>query len=214
MTATNSSNAQTEDRIEIKSNVEKLEMFSDQYPFSLSLRIKNFEDEKQFIKYIRHCEKMVRGSIEYKLWRNYITDILGVTECVLTHEKLDETSIEIHHHIPSLFILIKSIILKNIDEDKEFSTFEISTECIEIHYKNQIGYVSIISSLHEKFHNGFLEIPIEMIRGNYNFFIQNYFKYLDDTDLETINQRIKINKKNIQDKMIWSKDNYPGILTG
>ena len=53
-----------------------------------------------------------------------------------------------------------------------------------------------------------------MIRGNYNFFIQNYFKYLDDTDLETINQRIKINKKNIQDKMIWSKDNYPGILTG
>ena len=61
---------------EIKSNIERLELYSDNYPFNLSLRIQTFEGEADYNKFIKNCEKLIRGCLEYKLWRNYITDVL------------------------------------------------------------------------------------------------------------------------------------------
>jgi hypothetical protein len=52
---------------EIKSNVESMEIYSPTHPFRLSLRIKNFEDEKQYKSFIKKCEQLIRNSIEYKL---------------------------------------------------------------------------------------------------------------------------------------------------
>ena len=50
--------------------------------------------------------------------------------------------------------------------------------------------------MHEKFHNGFLQIPIELIKGDYVWFIENYGKYFDDEDWETIKYKISIKKDN------------------
>ena len=61
--------------------------------------------------------------------------------------------------------------------------------------------------MHEKFHNGFLSIPIELIRGDYNWFINNYSQYLDEEDIEKMNFLLSINTSNCQ----WSRDEYPGI---
>ena len=56
---------QSQQEVEIKSNIEKLELYSEQYPFSLPLRIKNFENEADYNKFIKNCEKLIRGSVEY-----------------------------------------------------------------------------------------------------------------------------------------------------
>ena len=61
--------------VEVKSNVEGLELYSDNYPFRLSLRVRNFENEAEYKKFIKNCEMNIRRSIEYKLWRNYIKRI-------------------------------------------------------------------------------------------------------------------------------------------
>ena len=148
---------------------------------------------------------MVRGSLEFKHWRNYLIDVLGINECILTKEVLAECSVEIHHHIPSLFILVKALLNKKLEANEEFSTFDIAIETIELHFKNQIGYAPLVSSAHEKFHNGFLKIPIELIRGNYIEFIKEYSKYLDDDDLDTINERMAISMKDF-------KYEYPGMV--
>ena len=82
---------------------------------------------------------------------------------------------------------------------------------MELHFKNKIGYVPLLSSLHEKFHNGFLQIPKELLHGDYNFFIKNYSKYLDDADLETMNERLLITKNNCEDYPYqWKTGEYPG----
>ena len=67
-----------EDIPEIKSDNDVLELYSDQHPFRLSLRINNFDSDTEFTKFVRNCERMIRTSIEYKLWRNYIIDVLGI----------------------------------------------------------------------------------------------------------------------------------------
>jgi len=57
---------------DIKSNEANLELYSEEYPFRLPLRIKNFHDDSDYKKFIRSVERMVRNSPEYKEWRNYI----------------------------------------------------------------------------------------------------------------------------------------------
>jgi hypothetical protein len=191
----------------IESNVDKLELFSEQYPFSLPLRIKNFENEADYNKFLKNCEKLIRGSVEYRQWRNYITDVLQVNACFVTNERMDECTLEIHHHIPSLFTLLKGIVNKNMEQDSAFSTFDICMEAIELHFANKVGYVAVISSIHEKIHNNCLDIPKKMVQGDYMWFIANFSKYLDDEDLDIINRRLSIENS----EFAWSKDKYPGM---
>ena len=149
---------------ELKSNVENLELYSDNHPFRLSLRIKTFESEAEYTKFIRNVETTIRRSIEYRMWKGYIIDVLGIKTCMITNENIDECSIEVHHHLPTLFTLVKGLVNKKIENKEGFSTFDISLEAIELHFANKIGYATLIKSMHEKFHNGFLSIPKELIK--------------------------------------------------
>lgn len=190
--------------IEVKSNVEGLELYSDNYPFRLSLRIKNFENEVEYKKFIKNCEMNIRRSVEYKLWRNYIVDVLHINSCMITGEVMGEVSIDVHHHLPGLFTLVSAIINRKLDHDEEFCSFDVCQEAIELHFMNKIGYTTLLKSMHEKFHNGFLTIPIEFVKGNYEYFLKNYSKYLDEDDLEILEKRLVINESNCD----WSRDNY------
>lgn len=197
----------TSDQDEIRVSGECLELYSDRHPFRLALRIRNFENEASFVKFIRNCERHVRNSIEYREWKNYIIDVLGIHTCMVTNERMDQCTIEVHHHVPSLFILIKAFINKEIVEEQEFSTFDIALKTIEYHFKNRVGYVTLLKSIHEKFHNGFLSIPQELIKGDYQSFISDYSTFLEEEDLDVINQRLQVNSTNCN----WGRDNYPGL---
>lgn len=192
---------------EVRSNVEGLELYSDLYPFRLSLRIRSFETGAEYKKFISNVEALVRRSIEYRLWTSYIKDILQVNCCMITQERMDEVTIDVHHHVPSLFLLVKALVNKKIEKEEEFSSFDIALEAIEIHYANRVGYAVLLKSIHEKFHNGYMAIPMEVIRGDYNWFINQYSEYLDEDDAERINYLLGINTSNCQ----WSRDDYPGL---
>jgi hypothetical protein len=190
---------------EIKSNEEELELYSEEYPFRLPLRIKNFETEADFAKFVKNCEKLVRGSVEYRLWKNYIEDVLQIDNCAITNETRQDCTVEVHHHLPSLYTLVSAIISEKIAHDQEFSTFDICLESIKLHFMNKIGYVTLISSMHEKFHNGLLNIPMKLVHGDYRYFLEKFSKYLDESELDVINQRLSI--VDIDPK--WKKDEYP-----
>jgi hypothetical protein len=196
--------------ITVQSNVENLELYSDAYPFRLSLRMKNFDSEASYKKFIRNCENVIRKCMEYKLWKGYIIDVLQINECMITHEKMDEVTIEVHHHVPSLYTLCCALVNKKIEQNADFCTFDICQDVIELHFKNKVGYVTLLKSMHEKFHNGRLEIPIELVKGDYNHFINSYGSFIDESDMETINSRRVINMSNCS----WSKDNYLLSATG
>jgi hypothetical protein len=198
----------TVDTKKVKSNIENLELYSDNYPFSLPLRISAFENESEYNKFIKNCEMLVRRCIEYRQWKNYIIDVLGVNTCMVTDERMDQCSIEIHHHLPSLYVLVKTLINKKLDNEQEFSTFDIAQDVIELHFKNKIGYITVIKSMHEKFHNGYLYIPIQYIKGDYQYFIREFSGYIDDEDMDIINMRLSINESNCN----WSRDNYKDIV--
>ena len=195
---------------QIRSDVQNLELYSDDYPFKLSLRIRNFTDESSYLKFVRNCEKLFRGSLEYKLWKDYILDVLQFNSCMITNEKMAEVSIEVHHHLPSLFILMKTLINECIETNTEFSTFDICLKAIEVHFTNKIGYACLVSSMHEKLTNGYLDIPLEIVKGNYREFLNQYSKYITEEEFDVINKRLAMNLENCK-HTDWKKDEYPGI---
>ena len=194
---------------DIQSNTETLEIYSERHPFSLSLRISNFENEAMYKKFVKNCEMMIRRSIEYKEWRNYIVDVLQINECMITHERMDEVTVEVHHHLPSLYVLVTALVNKCIEENIEFCTFDICQQAIEIHFQNRVGYVTLLKSMHEKFHNGKLDVPVEFVQGDYNYFIREYSKYLDEGDIETIQSRLATHEHNCT----WSRNDYQEPLS-
>jgi len=190
---------------EIKADENILKLYSTNSPFELSMRIKKFENDSTYNKFIKSVERMVRSSYEYKLWKSYLIDVLGLTTCVITDENLSELTLEVHHHVPSLYLIVKAILNEAMENGEFFCTYDIATRVMEIHFKNQIGYAMMCKSMHEKYHNGFLEVPIESINGNYMEFINNYSRFLDSEDLDNLNNLLQINQSNCQ----WIRNNYP-----
>jgi len=188
----------------VESNVDDLELYSDNHPFRLPLRRRSFESESDFGKFIKGCERLVRSSLEYKEWKQYIIEVLGVNTCMITSESMADCSVEVHHHLPSLYNIVKVIINKKVSEEQEFSTFDICSETIKLHFQNKIGYVTLIKSMHEKFHNKMLDVPIEIVKGNYTGFLAEYGDHFDDDDMDVINSRLSVAEGNCS----WSRNNY------
>lgn len=158
---------------------------SDYYPFNLSLKINGFEDDKQEKKFINKVKSMIRSSIEYQYWRDYIKEVNDQNRCILTDESGQAVTIELHHHPLSLENIIKLVLYKNYQEDISFNSFEVQNEIIMYHYQNIIGYVPLVSTLHEKFHNGFLDLPINFVQGYWEVF-WNKFKHYATNDIQNL----------------------------
>lgn len=176
-------------------------------PFELSLRISGFNDEKEEIKFIKSVEKMVRFSPEYRLWVEYIIDTLGQNKCEFTGELKSETSVDVHHHPICLYTIVKAIIDDKLKKKESFCTFDIARDVIELHFQNKVGYVLMLSSLHEKYHNGFMQIPIEFVSGDYKYVLSHY--EMDKEEYNRILLLCAIHKDDIVQS--WSKNNYPGL---
>lgn len=177
--------------------------------FELSLKIDGFSNDKDKFKFIKSCEKMVRSSQEYRLWVEYIVDVLGQDTCEFTSESIKECSIEVHHHPICLYTIVQTVIDDFIQNKERFSSFDVAAKVIELHFQNKVGYVTMLSNLHEKYHNGFLQIPIEFVRGDYKYILTNY--QIAEEEYKRILCLCAVHKDDV--RVSWSRNNYPGVTS-
>jgi len=175
--------------------------------FNLPLRIKTFSAQKDFEQFVKNVERSVRSSIEYRLWVKYITEHLGNVKCALTQESMNECPVEIHHHPITLYTVVKSVLNDMMSKNMEFSTFDVATKVIELHFQNKVGYVVLLSDLHKKYHSGFLNLPVEMVNGDYRYILQKYA--IEENEYDKICRLCNIHVEDM--KQSWKKDEYPGI---
>jgi hypothetical protein len=166
---------------ENKSSPEKIVNIDDNPMFQVEgskmlipLKRDNFPTIGHYKKFINSVERQVRSSPEYKDWISYLRGELGATECSLTHEVNDETSVEIHHHPISLFNVCSIICNTLMTKGEFFSTFDVAQFVIALHFQGKVGFIPLVKSIHEKFHNGFLDIPIDLVKGDWRFLVDNF----------------------------------------
>lgn len=185
-------------------------------PYTLSLRRTEFVDEKEMGRFIKSCEFLIRRSPEYNVWTEYIRETLGFTDCQVTGEQHAHTKVDIHHHPFTLFDIVKGVVCKHLSNAVPFCSYDISEEVIGMHYKLQVPYCLLVRSIHEKYHNGYIRLPMEIVRGECSHYLDNYLKYLDGDECENITYKLGINKGNCgwENTYRWSLTNgndTPGI---
>jgi len=198
---------------QLRANIENHELSSEDSPFTLSLRREEFEEEKEMKRFIKTCESIIRKSPEYKIWTNYIRDSIGIVKCALTNERHGHVTCDIHHHPVSLYTIVRGIIIDYLIKGDDFCCLDVAIKILELHYENRVGYISIIRSLHEKFHNGFLNLPMELVMGDYKHFMDNYYVNLSDEEKDIIDSRLAINLGNCGygNSYNWGNNNYIAV---
>ena len=198
------------DKAILDSNIENNELRSDETPYTLPLRITNIDDDKDLRRFIKSCENMIRKSPEYRVWTKYVREVLGYVTCDLTNEDHSQCTCDIHHHPVSLYTITKGVIMQHIASSKKFCSADIVTKVLELHFQNRVSVISLIQSLHQKFHNGFLNLPMELVHGDYKYFMEVYASFLDNSYLEVIQNRLDVNFKNcgFENGYSWKKDSY------
>lgn len=133
-----------------------------------------FRDDKHLKKFINKCKRIVRASPEYSEWVSYIKFTKNFDQCQFTHENIGEVTVDIHHHPYSMESLVIIAVTTMMEKYQMVNSLDVAKEVLKMHFSDSVGYVLLISSLHEKFHNGFLKIPIDIVNGNWKEIDKNY----------------------------------------
>lgn len=171
----------------------------------LEFRITDFEVEKEHNKFVKAVESLIRRSPEYKLWVNYIKDTQSYNYCFFTNEIGEEVTIDIHHHPFTLYDLVVMAVDDKISKEIPFASVDIMEEILKLHYEDKVGYIPMIRTLHEKYHNGFLDIPISIVLGNWKELFKLYPDMSPDIK-DKVSRLASIDT--VATPISWAKDAY------
>ena len=153
-------------------------------------------EDKTRVRFIRQIEKTIRGSYEYKKWLQFIKGTLGSDlQCYHTGNIPDVCSIEMHHHPYTLYNLV-DIMLRNSDND--FSSLTIANRVMKLHFMNLVGFIPLCVSSHEMYHSNVLEIPIDLVEGNWHL-LERKLDIPEDI-LDNINSKASLSLSNVRSK--------------
>ena len=172
---------------------------------TLALRIDGFSSEKEKKAFVYAVEREVRNCPEYKIWVAYLVDACGANRCGVTGESIDECKLEIHHHPVGLFAIANAFVEKWVEEKKQFCSFDIAAEIISEHFLGHVGYVPLVTTIHQKFHNGCIRIPMELVKGDYMELIARC--NLRGEPLENVKRHMSVTRDDLE--CAWSAGRYP-----
>jgi len=168
----------------VNNDVEKVEIIVDK-PEKFYHTFEMFQDEKELKRYIKKIESMIRGSLEYRSYITYLKEEKNLTSCKFFSEvdkkEIKNVGIEFHHYPFNLYELTETVLKKNTDNYfHSANVFDVCDEVMHLHYKNQVGLVPLSVTIHELAHAGEIFIPLTLVYGDVNKFIDDYNDYISD----------------------------------
>lgn len=155
--------------------------------------------DRDQIKFIKRVETLVRTSMEYRDYINFLKDYVNMKHCAffnnIENSQGSKVRIEIHHEPLTLFDIVQTVLNKHLDEGIPINDLFIADEVMELHYKNQVGLIPLSKSVHQIVHNGTdIIIPLNMVYGEYAKFIEEYNDYLDESVVSKLERKINETK--------------------
>jgi len=172
--------------------VEEIDYFD--YDFDLRenvLDLYELSRKRGYTKYVRSIERLIRNSVEMKTYRKFLTDVLRLDSCAfmsnisLKDEEIKKVRIEAHHYPFTLFDITSAVILSQLSKSSNgrLDEMDICNEVVKLHYQLKIGIVPLSKSMHDLHHSGELFINLNMVEGDYMYFLNRYKKFLSQESL-------------------------------
>lgn len=150
-------------------------------------------DEKDFKKYINDVKKIVRNSLEYRQYIQYLRKNMNMNEDSffenINNEEDSKVKIEIHHTPYSLEDICLTVFNKRVFYGEDLDVEEVAKEVMYIHYFLIIGLIPLSTTVHELVHNNFIFIPTNKVVGDYKEFEQTYEHWIPEEVKEKVKAR-------------------------
>ena len=133
-------------------------------------------DVDVFRNFLKNAESRFRACKEYKAYKSYLIEQLGINRCqILGNITTEDADVELHHNILGLFdicLLITSHIINTVGI---ISTFDLVQMLIEEHKANRVGITFLSSTVHQVYTNSYDSyIPPEMTFGKWWELLERY----------------------------------------
>lgn len=137
-----------------------------------------FRNAKEKDKFIKRCERSIRGSKEYRDYIRFLKENVDMTHCAfynaVSSDNAKHVSIEIHHAPFTLYDYVKAVVERYEAEEAELNELLIADEVMELHYQNKVGLIPLSKTIHEAVHNSDkVPIPLSMIYGDYKSLLED-----------------------------------------
>lgn len=134
------------------------------------------QDIDIFRNFLRNAETRFRASREYKAYKSYLIEYLGINRCqIFGNIDMESADIELHHNVLGLFDICLIIALHTINTVGAISTFDLIQLVIFEHWNNRVGVTFLSETAHQIYTNdpdGY--IPPEMTFGAWWELLSNY----------------------------------------
>lgn len=141
-------------------------------------------------KIIKKCETMIRTSLEYRQYMQFLKNEMDYNRCAVLHgiasSQEKHYSIEIHHSPFTLYDIVQIVITKQLDQKSALNLFEVSQEVMQLHYEGKVGLIPLTATVHELVHNGKIFIPLNLIYQDYAEFVNEYEPWMAENTKDKI----------------------------
>ena len=126
-------------------------------------------DVDVYRNFLKNAERRFRSSKEYKAYKHFIIEYLGIDRCqIMGNITVEDAEIELHHNVLGLLdicLLISSHIINTIGR---ITTFDLVQLLIQEHKNNRVGITFLCSTAHQQFtHDPNAYIPPDMTFGRW-----------------------------------------------
>jgi hypothetical protein len=134
------------------------------------------QDVDVFRTFIKNAESRFRARPEYKAYKSYLIESLGINRCqVFGNITTDNAEIELHHNVIGLFDICLLITLHIVNTVGYISTFDLIQILIMEHWSNRVGITFLSKTAHQIYTNDpDAYIPPDMTFGRWWELLNNY----------------------------------------
>ena len=133
-------------------------------------------DPETFRSFIKSAERQFRASREYKAYKSYLMDSLGLDRCqILGNITAEDVDIELHHNVLGLYDIATLITLHTINTVGYINTMQLIQLLVLEHYHNRVGVTFLSKTAHQIYTNdvnGY--IPPDQTFGKWWELLSNY----------------------------------------
>lgn len=143
-------------------------------------------DVDTFRNFLKNAETRFRATKEYKAYKAYLIEYLGINRCqIFGNITTEDADIELHHNVLGLFDICLLIASHVVNTVGIISTFDLIELLIQEHWNNRVGVTFLSKTAHQMYTNNTeAYIPPEMTFGKWWELLYNY-KYGITYDIAT-----------------------------
>ena len=155
-------------------------------------------NEKDFKKYIDDIERMVRSSKEYRDYIQYLRMYMDMNASAflknVTNIDTTKIKIEIHHTPFTLLDITLTVFNKRSRLAQSLDIEMVAKEVAYLHYFLYVGLIPLSKTEHKLVHNQALFIPLNLVLGKFEDFIEMYNKDIPEDAMARYNTYVDMTK--------------------